>query len=366
MIIATAMFSGMPALHAEEVPATTPASLSPATVTKGADGQPVPDTRPRLCVLTDIGGDPDDQQSLIRLLIYSNEFRLEGLLPTSSGTPGECHDASPRADLINSTIDAYALVLPNLRDHADRWPAPDALHALVHPGKAARGLAAIGGEVHDTDASRWLIQSIDSGTADDPLNITIWGGQTDLAQALWRVKSTRTPAELATFITRFRVYDIDDQDSLADHLRATYPGLRYILAKSNPGRDKRDGCYRGMYLGGDESLTGRAWINKNIVSTGPLGALYPLKTWTAPNPEGCLKEGDTPSWFFFLPTGGNKPDDPTVPGWGGQFVHAPDGWWIDIPVTKGDEARATVHSHRPIFQADFARRMAWCVKLEAK
>lgn len=32
------------------------------------------DERPRLAVLTDIGGDPDDQQSVIRLMVYANEF----------------------------------------------------------------------------------------------------------------------------------------------------------------------------------------------------------------------------------------------------------------------------------------------------
>ncbi len=33
--------------------------------------------KPRLIVLTDIGGDPDDQQSMIRLMLYSNEFEIE-------------------------------------------------------------------------------------------------------------------------------------------------------------------------------------------------------------------------------------------------------------------------------------------------
>ena len=30
--------------------------------------------RPRLCVLTDIGGDPDDTQSMVRLMVYANEI----------------------------------------------------------------------------------------------------------------------------------------------------------------------------------------------------------------------------------------------------------------------------------------------------
>ncbi len=32
-------------------------------------------SRPRLAVLTDIGGDPDDRQSMVRLMAYANEFQ---------------------------------------------------------------------------------------------------------------------------------------------------------------------------------------------------------------------------------------------------------------------------------------------------
>jgi hypothetical protein len=116
-----------------------------------------------------------------------------------------------------------------------------------------------------------------------------------------------------------------------------------------------------MYLGGDESLTSREWIEKNVHRQGPLGALYPLKTWSAPNPHGCMKEGDSPSWLFFLPLGGNDPADPTKPGWGGQFAKAADGRYRDLPKpTSGGDPRAAVYRWRPDFQADFARRMNWC------
>src|SRR5690242_2225619 len=52
-------------------------SLLALTLTNAAD-------RPRLAVLTDIGGDPDDQQSMIRLMVYANEFDLELLLASAS------------------------------------------------------------------------------------------------------------------------------------------------------------------------------------------------------------------------------------------------------------------------------------------
>jgi hypothetical protein len=74
--------------------------------------------RPRLAVLTDIGGDPDDQQSMIRLMVYSNEFDLELLIASAAGTPGELKDSITRPDLIHQIIDAYGEVLPNLQRHA--------------------------------------------------------------------------------------------------------------------------------------------------------------------------------------------------------------------------------------------------------
>ena len=159
-----------------------------------------------------------------------------------------------------------------------------------------------------------------------------------------------------------RVFDIDDQDKIADWMRQEFPGMFYILAKALPGRDKREGAYRGMYLGGDISLTSREWVEQNIRRKGPLGALYPTKTWTAPNPHGCLKEGDTPSWFFFLPPAGNDPRDPSKPGWGGQYRREPDGWYRDPPPENGRDPRESVYRWRPVFQADFAKRMAWCVE----
>ncbi|OAM89062.1 DUF1593 domain-containing protein [Termitidicoccus mucosus] len=314
--------------------------------------------RPRLCVLTDIGGDPDDQQSMVRLMVYANEFQIEGLIASASGTPGELKKAITRPDLIREIVSAYGKVRVNLARHADGWPTEQELMARVKSGNPRRGHGHVG-EGHDTEGSRWLIECVDAGTPERPLNIAIWGGQNDLAQALWRVKHDRGFSGLARFVQRFRVYDIMDQDGIADWMRGEFPGMCYILTVAPKDRDKRAATFRGMYLGGDESLTSREWIEVNVRGKGPLGALYPIKTWTAPNPYGCMKEGDTPSWFFFLPTGGNDPSDPARPGWGGQYEKSADGWWRDIP---GLDPRAAVHRWRPQFQADFAMRMGWCME----
>lgn len=316
--------------------------------------------RPRLAVLTDIGGDPDDQQSMIRLMLYLNELDVRLLVASSAGTLGELKEPITRPDLITDIVKAYGTVLPNLKKHSAGWPEEDVLLSRIVSGNPDRGADHVGAG-HDTDASARLIAEIDHASKDDPLNITIWGGQTDFAQALWRVRHDRSSAEFAAFRERFRVYDINDQDRLADWLRKEFPGMFYILASRPEGRDRRDGIYRGMYLTGDISTTSREWVDEHIRSQGPLGALYPVSTWTDPNPHGCLKEGDTPSWFFFLPRGGNVANDPTKPGWGGRFVREDDGWFRDVPFGPDFDPRTEVSRWRPQFQKDFALRMSWCV-----
>jgi hypothetical protein len=319
--------------------------------------------KPRLLVLTDIGGDPDDQQSMIRLMTCANEFDIEGLVATASGVPGELKKDVTRPDLIRAIVEAYGKVRPNLLLHRPDYPPAARLLARIKAGNPRRGVKNIGAG-HDTEASRWVVKAVDR---DDPrpLNVTVWGGPTDLAQALWRVRNDRTAAELKRFVGKLRVHAIGHQDDTGPWIVEQFPELFYILSKAPRKRDMREGAYRGMYLGGDESLTSRKWVDAHVrKGRGPLGALYPTRTWTAPNPHGCLKEGDTPSWQYFLPTGLSDPAHPDWGCWGGRFRPAGGRLFRDAADTVGkvSDARATVWRWRPAFQAEFAARMEWCVK----
>ncbi len=321
------------------------------------------DQRPRLIITTDIGGDPDDQQSLIRLLTYANEFEIEGLIASASGTPGELRQKIVQPQLIRRVVEAYGQVRDNLALHAPGYPAAAQLLERIQPGNPERGEGAIGPE-HDTTASRWIIHVVDRPDP-RPVYIAIWGGQTDLAQALWRVRHDRDEAALAAFIAKLRVYDIADQDGLQPWIFKNFPNLFYVLASAEPGQDKRNGAFRGMYLSGDEALTSKAWLDMHVRrSHGPLGELYPNATWTEPNPHVALKEGDTPSWFYFLPVGLSAPDHPEWGSWGGRFQHKQHGLYRDArdSVNGVTDARATVWRWRPAFQADFQARMDWCVQ----
>jgi hypothetical protein len=314
-------------------------------------------------VTTDIGGDPDDSQSMVRLLVYANEFEIEGLVASASGTPGELGRSITRPDLIRERVKAYRAVLDNLKKHDVNYPDATYLLDIIKSGNKNRGIDFIG-QQHDSEASEHIIAVVDK---DDPrpVNIAIWGGQTDLAQALWRVRNDRSPEALKAFIAKIRVYDIADQDGLFDWITRNFPNLWYILSKAPDGQDKRNAVFRGMYLGGDEELTSTAWLQQHVTQNhGPLGQLYPNKgLWTAPNPHGALKEGDTPSWFYFLHNGLHEPSQPHYGGWGGRYEKNIAGLYRDAQdqVDSVRTARATVWRWRPDFQNDFAARMDRCV-----
>src|SRR5215208_1825890 len=96
--------------------------------------------RQRLLVLTDIANEPDDQMSMVRLLVYSNQLDIEGLVATTSTWMKK----AVRPDVIRLLIDAYEQVQPNLLAHAPGFPASAALRAVVSTGQPDYGMAAVG------------------------------------------------------------------------------------------------------------------------------------------------------------------------------------------------------------------------------
>lgn len=307
-------------------------------------------------VLTDIGGDPDDQQSLIRLMVYANEFQIEGVIASAAGTVGELKTNVTRPDLIKEIVEGYGKVHAHLLKLSPDFPYAESIP--VKSGNANRGRDFIG-DKHDTEGSKWIARSILRQDA-RPLNVVIWGGQTDFAQALWSIRRDKGETGLKQAINQVRVHDINDQDSIVEWMWKEFPGMFYVLSSRYEKQDKREGAYRGMYLGGNEGTTSRKWVDAHV-HRGPLGVLYPTRTWTEPNPHGVLKEGDTPSWFYFLPNGLHDPEQPTWGGWGGRFLVMTNSIFRDARDTVDGKTlqRATVYRWRDAFQKDFAARMDW-------
>ena len=78
----------------------------------------LPHAKPRLIVMTDLSNEPDDEESLVRLLVYADQFDIEGLVATTSNWLKQ----NPREDLIHRDLDAYAQVRTNLARHSPGFP----------------------------------------------------------------------------------------------------------------------------------------------------------------------------------------------------------------------------------------------------
>ncbi|RZJ04846.1 MAG: DUF1593 domain-containing protein [Brevundimonas sp.] len=317
------------------------------------------DTRSRVLVLTDIGNEPDDAESMVRFLVYANAFDIEGLLATTS----RHQRTTVRPDMIRQRVAAYGEVLPNLRAHADGWPSAEALDALIVSGRAEYGMAGVG-EGKDTDASRRIIEVVDADDA-RPVWVLVWGGAVDLAQALWTVRETRTPEQVEAFVAKLRVYSISDQDDAGPWVRRYFPDVFWIVSLHAHRHYmlatwtgiSGEGMYR--FEGPDPALVSNEWLETNI-RRGTLGALYP--PWT------FIMEGDTPSFLYLIPNGLGLPERPDYGSWGGRYgrVSAWDNIWTDISDLVVDRngvtrqtGQATIWRWREAYQNDFAARIGW-------
>ncbi len=226
----------------------------------------------RVIILTDIETDPDDTQSLIRLLLYSNEIDIEGIIATTScWMTDEVHPQS-----INKVIQAYEKVQPNLLKHRPDYPETKALFTLVKLGLPEYGMKAVSKGM-DSEGSEWIIKMLEK-EEDRPLWISIWGGSNTLAQALYKIEKTKSKTEAKQLISKLRVYAISDQDDSGIWIRNNFPDLFYIIS---PGDDYGSATWTGInssYIEGiDHSKISNSWIAKNIQQKhGVLGSVYPF------------------------------------------------------------------------------------------
>ena len=357
---------------------TSPAAAAPAV------------EKARLFVLTDIEADPDDTQSLIRLLLYANEIDLEGLVATTS-----VHQKNRIApESIGRVIAEYAKVRANLALHDSAYPTAAALRSLIGRGQPIYGMAGVG-TGKDTDGSRRLIAAL-SKPDKRPLWVSVWGGANTLAQALHTIRSTRLPSEAERLISKLRVYTISDQDDSGTWIRKQFPNLFYVVSPGGYGAATWTGINQAVD-GIDNSTVSNGWLAQHIQQGhGPLGAAYPDVAYGM--------EGDTPSFLGLVPNGLNVPEHPDWGGWGGRYtLRVPDlasmdpkGFTGGVPIlpetrpiwtnavdkitpyaakphwraiAPGDKSytgyRETIWRWRDDFQNDFAARMDWTIRKPA-
>lgn len=333
--------------------------------------------KPRLVVLTDIGPanvEPDDNESAVRLLAYADRFEIEAICTTI----GWNCDPYPTewAEYLTRVVDAYETDVKNLMKRSGQsgfntlfaengkqklgyWPSVKYIRSRVMMGSQKAGIGVIG-KGNDSPGSDFLIKLADENDP-RPIWVTAWGGANTLAQAIWKVKQTRSPEELKKFLNKFRLYTITDQDmQYSMRMNRAYSSHQWLRKEFS----------EDLKLIWDES----AWLNQNelgklnwqkytryIQGKGEMGKVYPTFKWGV--------EGDTPSFLHLMPNGLNNPDEPEQVGWGGYHVFgiSPDSitnaWtnWQEYEKRISDSYEKRFY---PDEFNDFAARMAWAANGE--
>lgn len=333
--------------------------------------------RPRVAILSDIGNEPDDQMSLVRLLLYSNQLDLEALVATTSVWQKQ----AVRPEIMRQLVGAYEKVRPNLLLHASGWPEAALLQQRIYSGQAGYGLAATGAG-KSSEGAKALVRAVERDDA-RPLWVCLWGGANTLAQALIEARATKSEEAFRKFVSQLRVYSISDQDDAGAWIRREFPGLSYIVMPSSQNGDEYyyatwTGISGDVYYrngsGANTSVVTNEWLDANVRSKGPLGAVYPKFLF--------IMEGDTPSYLGLIDNGLNSFRRPDWGGWGGRYIYRqPRGETRPIWTQGGDmfsritsqdtvrgvdgreyvSDQATIWRWREAFQNDFAARMSWTV-----
>lgn len=337
------------------------AALAPAQ-------QRTPPTKPRVVITAD--PELDDNNTLIRAILYSSEFQIEGLVYASSGVhwkgdgkgttqyiPGREYtrlNLGPRTSwrwapderFIDAIVDAYATAYTNLKVHEPNYPSPAELKSKIKWGNVEFD----GDYSKDTEGSN-LIKSLLLDDRPGPLYVTAQGGQSTIARALKSIydQYSKTPQWEAIrdkVSLKLVIIPFGDQDgTYARYIKPNWPEVtEWQLSMINFGYGVRSGlaAENNVYVGA-------AWTQENILSRGPLGRLYRVwgdgkqmtkgdmtdyfglsgytadqmremgyMVWTAPQEKGTfISEGDTPTFMNLLDNGLRAWQDRGWGGWGG-------------------------------------------------
>lgn len=338
-----------------------------------------PGEKPRVVITAD--PELDDSNSLVRYLLYTTDFRTEGLIYASSqfhwtgdgkGTTlsvpnreynrfGQnlCPCTSWRWDqrerFIDEAVAAYAEAYPNLRVHDPDYPTPVDLKSRIRWGNVE-----FDGDISKDTPGSDLIKSLLLDDEDAPIYLHAWGGQSTIARALKSIgdeyKGTpEWPAIRAKVIRKAVIHPSGDQDdTYANYIRPNWPEIRYRQQAGGVGisynSQESVSLEDAKYLGAD-------WIRENVTSRGPLGAFIRVwgdgkqmvegdvfdyfgisgksadelraegyVVWTPPRPKGdYLGEGDTGTFFNLLDNGLRGYRGDSFGGWGGYARSGPVG-----------------------------------------
>ena len=309
--------------------------------------------RLRLLIETDAGGDPDDEQSLVRFLLYANEWDIEGIIANRAEARDGENLNSERTGLgiAQRLIRAYGECHSALVEHDPRYPPAERLLERT-----------VAGYADSDEAVRLIVAAVD---ADDPrpLWYSDWGtdqgaATNNLKRALDRVLAERGADGYARFKNRLRLVS---SNQFAEHTDKIAPPFPLWVDTSWPAMTGQRWYHR---FSGLTAKAGGFDIERDVLANhGPLGALYPTNT-THPQ-----KEGDSMYFLYLVPTGMNAPEQPTWGSWAGRhgrnenYPAFPYYWANGQDSWQGTTSRDnTLSRWAADLQNDFRARLDWCVR----
>lgn len=379
--------------------------------------------KPRIVVTTD--PELDDSNSMVRYLLYSNDFDTVGLIYASSqyhwsgdlkGTKfsfpnrersGEnslgCPCTSyrwPTSQLhIDRAMDAYAKVFANLRVHDPAYPKPEYLRSIIRWGNVE-----FAGDIsHDTAGSD-LIRDLLLDDARTPVYLLAWGGENTIARALRSIEeryssTPQWPNVRAQVVAKAVIVASGHQDdTYATYIQPNWPEIRYL--ESAEGVPIGYGA-QSQVSATDAAYFSAAWMKSNVLGHGPLGAMYRVwgdgmqmvpgdrldyfgvagrsaeqlardgyRVWAPLQETGSyIGEGDSPTFLNFISNGLEGFRDETFGGWAGHRMTIQDRERQTrlIEAFRQDPASAMKRPRRATdpfvaaVQRDFAARLQWSV-----
>ncbi|NMH86304.1 nucleoside hydrolase-like domain-containing protein [Flavivirga algicola] len=358
--------------------------------------------KPRLVVLADMGNEPDEEQQIVHLLMYANEFDLEGLIAVTGWylkpSVKNPYKRVLHPELFHKIIDGYGQVVENLSMHVNGWPSTDYLHSIVYSGQTGYGIEATGIGLK-TEGSQHLMKCLEKEDA-RPLYIVVNAGSNTLAQALLNYEATHTKEELEKLIVKVRVFENGAQDNAGAWICNRYPDIHWVRSNyqtysyGGPVNWKSpDPGNMGPYTWKPYAYSPvgqHQWALEHIKGNhGVLGALWPIRQMED-GYVGALEGGGTIPWLGLIHQGLSNVDYPSWGGWSGRFTSTKkkNVWsknstikkdelnygdfyvyteiadtWID---TETDSIYNNIYTPiwrwRQAFFNDFKARMDWCVK----
>jgi len=255
-----------------------------------AEAQNTVPVKPRILISTDIGStDPDDNQSMAHLLMYSDLFTIEGLVSSPSYGKGSKEE-------ILRMISLYEKDLPKLQKHNKNLMEPDFLRSIAKQGR--QGNAPYNGYTSATEGSEWIIKCAKNKST-QPLWILGWGGLEDIAQALHDAPEIQNKIRIYWIGGPNKKWSANSYAYIAEN----FPNLWFIEVNSS---------YYSFFSNSNtpDSISGSNYYDRVINGVGYLGLDF--KNYY----NGEIKMGDSPSLFYMMD---GNPENPMRESWGGSF-----------------------------------------------